>query len=146
MPEEITPAQILEALNDKADRDLMNVAVGADVVVEYQMPNANNNYTWYRKYASGWVEQGGMSTPGQVSPVTVQLPIEMDSGKYQVQLTANITNSAYDYTTSRIATVRFSSDAYIHDSTTSFSYCVTGVSGTSSVPVTWEVKGMAAIQ
>ena len=56
MPEEITPAQILEALNDKADRDLMNVATGADVVVEYQMPNANNNYTWYRKYASGWVE------------------------------------------------------------------------------------------
>lgn len=30
-----------------------------DFVVESQLPTAENNYTWYRKYKSGWVEQGG---------------------------------------------------------------------------------------
>lgn len=30
----------------------------ADYVVETQQPNAANGYTWYRKYKSGWVEQG----------------------------------------------------------------------------------------
>lgn len=33
---------------------------GADYVVESQLPTAQNNYTWYRKYKSGWVEQGGI--------------------------------------------------------------------------------------
>ena len=31
-----------------------------DWVVESQLPTAENNYTWYRKYKSGWVEMGGM--------------------------------------------------------------------------------------
>ena len=29
-------------------------------VVAFQAPTAANNYTWYRKYADGWVEQGGI--------------------------------------------------------------------------------------
>ena len=35
---------------------------GADFVVEYQAPSAENNCTWYRLYASGWIEQGGMAS------------------------------------------------------------------------------------
>lgn len=31
----------------------------ADYVVAFQAPTAANGYTWYRKYKSGWVEQGG---------------------------------------------------------------------------------------
>ena len=27
--------------------------------IEFQAPTAENGYTWYRKYADGWVEQGG---------------------------------------------------------------------------------------
>lgn len=34
--------------------------VNGDWVVESQLPTAENNYTWYRKYKSGWVEMGGM--------------------------------------------------------------------------------------
>lgn len=30
-----------------------------DYVIEWQSPTANNNYTWYRKYKSDWVEMGG---------------------------------------------------------------------------------------
>ncbi len=33
-----------------------------DYVVAWQMPTAENNNTWYRKYKSGWVEQGGPLT------------------------------------------------------------------------------------
>ena len=33
---------------------------GADYVVESQLPTAQNNYTWYRKYKSGYVEMGGV--------------------------------------------------------------------------------------
>lgn len=34
-------------------------SIPADYVVAWQMPTSNNNYTWYRKYKSGWLEQGG---------------------------------------------------------------------------------------
>lgn len=36
-----------------------------DTVVGFQAPTAANNYTWYRKYASGWVEQGGVVSVAQ---------------------------------------------------------------------------------
>ena len=28
---------------------------GADYVIAWQTPTAENNYTWYRKYKNGWV-------------------------------------------------------------------------------------------
>ena len=31
-----------------------------DYVIESQSPSAINNYTWYRKYKSGWIDQGGV--------------------------------------------------------------------------------------
>lgn len=46
----------------KADSDLSNIPSNIDYVVASQAPTAENNYTWYRKYKSGWVEQGGMMT------------------------------------------------------------------------------------
>lgn len=59
-----------------------------DYVVEWQTPTAENNYTWYRKYASGWVEQGGVWTGskscgvGQEAGATVNLPVEMQDTNY----------------------------------------------------------------
>jgi hypothetical protein len=35
-------------------------ALKYDYVVDFQAPTSANNYTWYRKYKSGWVEQGGL--------------------------------------------------------------------------------------
>lgn len=61
---------------------------GADYVVAWQMPTAENNYTWYRKYKSGWVEQGGRWTgeleceAGQEVVPTIYLPIKMLDYKY----------------------------------------------------------------
>lgn len=51
----------------------------ADYVVESQLPTSQNNYTWYRKYRSGWVEQGGTTTNNQNS---VTLPIQMADTNY----------------------------------------------------------------
>lgn len=48
----------VEALNGKANTDLANVASNIDYVVE-SYKDGNN---WYRKYKSGWLEQGGIYT------------------------------------------------------------------------------------
>lgn len=59
-----------------------------DYVIESQTPTAENNYTWYRKYKSGWVEQGGIwsgsmnCTPGYEVTVNITLPISMTNKKY----------------------------------------------------------------
>lgn len=52
-----------------------------DYVIESQAPTAQNNYTWYRKYKSGWVEQGGRKLPGTK---TYELPIRMANTNYSV--------------------------------------------------------------
>lgn len=61
-----------------------------DYVVESQMPTAENDYTWYRKYASGWVEQGGYS-----KAQTITLLVPMQDANYSVLLTGGceITNN-----------------------------------------------------
>ena len=57
-------------------------------VIEFQAPTAANNYTWYRKYADGWVEQGGQteSSAGNVAK-NITFPIEMADTNYTVQVT-----------------------------------------------------------
>lgn len=60
----------------------------ADYVIESQLPTAENNYTWYRKYKSGWVEQGGRWTgsltcnSGQEVIQAITLPKTMANSKY----------------------------------------------------------------
>ena len=141
---EITPAQILEALNDKADRDLMNVATGADVVVEYQMPNANNGYTWYRKYASGWVEQGGVADYGSqatdIAKIQVDLPITMSDNRYYA--TEMPVRNDMDGQSNGLCA------AYVgvFDRHTTY-FCVRAYCGNTNERlqlIQWEVKGMAA--
>lgn len=65
---------------------------GADYVIESQVPTAENNYTWYRKYKSGWVEQGGLcSGTAEDNPVT--MPIEMSDTEYQILAISEPTDS-----------------------------------------------------
>lgn len=57
-----------------------------DYVIASQAPSADNNYTWYRKYKSGWVEQGGIGTSAsssnQWNSITVTFPIQMKDKNY----------------------------------------------------------------
>lgn len=66
----------------------INTLNGYDYVIESQSPTAENNYTWYRKYKSGWVEQGGTcissSTQNQFA---VTYPVEMADANYNLQVT-----------------------------------------------------------
>lgn len=85
--------QLSEALNDKSDRDLRNVdtTAKADAVIDYQEPTSDNNYTWYRKYKSGWVEQGGYCYASGSAAVSVSYPIELSRAEIP------LTNPVYSY-------------------------------------------------
>ncbi len=48
-----------EMFDNKVDLPTGKAQSDVDLVIESQLPTAENNYTWYRKYKSGWVEQGG---------------------------------------------------------------------------------------
>jgi hypothetical protein len=54
-----------------------------DPVVAFQRPTAENGYTWFRKYASGWVEQGGW-LDGSTSYKNTEfgIPVQMANDKY----------------------------------------------------------------
>jgi hypothetical protein len=109
-----------------------------DYVVASQAPTAANNYTWYRKYKSGWVEQGGkkLTSSNQNNWVTntVALAIEMADTDYHVMLSnCNLTNGAYGSGT-HVPT----------KTTTSFDISQFNINGGSGSEIVWEVKGMAA--
>lgn len=50
----------------------------ADYVIATQLPSSENNWKWYRKYKSGWVEQGGF-LPNKSGSGTIQLIIPLTS-------------------------------------------------------------------
>lgn len=62
-----------------------------DYVIAWQTPTADNNYTWYRKYKSGWVEQGGPLTfpvaGTSMATKTITFPIAMADTNYTAQPT-----------------------------------------------------------
>ena len=80
--------------NGKADINLQNATSENDFVIERQEPNAGNNYTWYRKYRSGWVEQGGT-----IVGDAINLPVAMADTNYQV--TVSCISSSSDGLTRR---------------------------------------------
>lgn len=111
-----------------------------DTLVAFQAPSSANNWTWYRKYASGWVEQGGQATIAAQNTNTqlftdVNLPITMANQEYMVNVafitdggnTTGLRNNANGRGTTKL---------------TIGTYSMTGIS--NSYIVAWEVKGMAA--
>lgn len=92
-------------------------------VIAFQAPTALNNYTWYRKYADDWVEQGGTITDGG----TETLPVTMAEPDYSVSLTAIASAPG----TAKVACI---------------GHTTTQISAASDNgwSMRWEVKGMAA--
>ena len=109
-----------ELFNDKVD-------IGHDVI-EFQAPTAANNYTWYRKYRDGWVEQGGYGEKGQ----TITLPVEMANANYGVLAGFCVTGSD---------NISYGINA---DSKTTTSFRIRTESSVSTNEAYWEVKGIAA--
>lgn len=136
---DINVGAITEALNDKTDRDLQNVdnTAGADAVIEYQLPTAENNYTWYRKYKSGWVEQGGIVTTN-TNPRTINLPVTMADTNYQVF--GNVQNG-----TDNVATFTMQPRTLTTTSVSVYcTYSASHGSGGSGESYYWRVEGIAA--
>lgn len=112
---------------------------GADYVIESQLPTADNNQTWYRKYKSGWVEMGGkVSEIANNSDVPVTLPVEMADTSYTVtmsQYSANTPDAFYS-----------NQGAILNRTTTTITLTNRRLvgTGTRTIDIMWEVKGMAA--
>ena len=101
------------------------IALDAGGVTAFQAPTAQNNYTWYRKYADGWVEQGGRANGNK----TVSLPITMSDANYET-----IINVLYDNSGSAL----YSELGYVSKTTTNFT------KGGNANVFNWVVYGMAA--
>lgn len=105
-------------------------------VIEFQAPTAQNNYTWYRKYADGWVEQGGKQT-GSVSISlgsagslgTITLPVEMKDANY--------------YANAVCTTYCMLGNVGKTETTVGFQF-MPYQAARSLTTVFWEIKGMAA--
>lgn len=137
---DINIGAITESLNYKSDLDLGNTSPQlVDYIIDQQLPTAENNYTWYKLYRSGRVEQGGYyayTTTDNHFQIT--FPISMDSENYTILTTLrnNNTNSGF---------VNVDNTRGI--STTGF-YCkITNKANAACSPlgVYWEVKGQSAL-
>jgi hypothetical protein len=73
-------AQLTSQMQTKAQKDLVNVDNNIDFVVDSWDDGAGN---WYRKYRSGWIEQGGkLGQPSSNGWSTVTFLIEMQNTHY----------------------------------------------------------------
>lgn len=136
---DIDIGQITEALNDKTDRDMRNVdtTAKADAVIDYQEPTTDNGYTWYRKYASGWVEQGGVLTQSGNSSfsATITFSIVMIDNNYNISFAGRGNNNT--------AAGNYAGIQYTNESTTGVGVYV-GNDNTTFTKLCWQVSGMAA--
>lgn len=109
-----------------------------DYVVEFQKPMLSNNYTWYRKYKSGWVEQGGTIDKGSnVRDISsmITLPIEMADIFYSVSLSGY--NTSAGPTSMCIGSSHRSSTGF-------FAYCYGFGTGDTGRYLVWKISGFAA--
>lgn len=140
--EDINIEALETEIENKANKDLSNTPANVDYVIETQTPTSANNYTWYRKYKSGWVEQGGKTgdIPWVVNggSVTVTLPVPMASMAYSVNGVLIAHTSNWNASGCKIEIV----------SATQINVCMatanTGSTDQGRATVCWEVKGFAA--
>ena len=94
-------------------------------VVAFQKPTYENNYTWYRKYADGWVEQGGICPS---LGYTVTFPVVMADVNYTVLGTARDTIGNYAIRVQNITTTGMKLNS----------------SASDQHEICWQVSGMSA--
>lgn len=108
-------------------------------VIAFQAPTANNNYTWYRKYADGWVEQGGITKNiANNSNVNVSLPITMSDTNYTVTI-AQLADTSYFYTNQGGLPHNGKYTTYIVLTNRRFLG-----DASRTIDINWQVSGMAA--
>ena len=119
-------------MENKADKDLSNCPANYDYVVESKTPTADDP-TWYRKYKSGWLEQGGLAKSN--ADVTVTLLKPFANTDYSVQCTNR-----------RLSTSDGWGWIFVYNmTTTSFMARACYADGdTTNIRAMWEAKGQGA--
>jgi hypothetical protein len=113
----------------KAQLDLANVVSSVDFVVESW---SDDNGNWYRKYRSGWIEQGGLAdSPSNLAEVT--LLNEMADTNYHVIAGMNMGSG----------TTMSSSPATATPYTTTLIKVGAHSGGNYKKRIAWQVKGYA---
>ena len=108
--------------------------------MEQQDPTAANNYTWYRLYNDGWVEQGTRTAIiSNNSNVTVVFPIEMADHHY-IATMAQYCSLASDYNV-----WYYNQGAIMARTTTGMTLTNRRFTGntTLAIDIMWQVSGMA---
>lgn len=125
---DINIGQFSEALNDKMDRDAHNVQSPSAVVIETQTPNSSNNYTWYRKWSDGWVEQGARyETNSNIENIT--FPVAFAAVPTIITTSSSTTRTSYqDYQIDvyNLTTTGFTKQ-YIRTVGTGWGWCAFGM-------------------
>lgn len=127
-----------DLFNGKADTDLNNTPI-IDYIIEQQLPSADNNYTWYDKYKSGKVEQGGKFDKGSLSndiQTTITLPVEMADENYTAVATASRNTASFSN--------RDGTTTICVQSVTQIGIGYYGSSGNTMQYINWRVTGKAA--
>lgn len=85
LPNEVAELQkSLSGLSNTVESINQKTSGITDYLTSFQEPTAENNYTWYRKYNSGWVEQGGQATMPSKNGLDITMPIPMADSNYTV--------------------------------------------------------------
>ena len=132
----INDPDVIEILNHKADIDLENILSNIDYVVDSQLPTAENDYTWYRKYKSGWVEQGGIFVTNNNTAgfeTTINLPVAMSNSNYTA--TVGVFDTANDNAVYLLVCNKTTNTITLKSNLTA-----AGAAGQQS----WRIEGMAA--
>lgn len=112
--------------------------VGHDLVA-FQIPTSANNYTWYRKYADGWVEQGGHVSSVAYGGTSIVFPVAFADNNYQ------LTNKViYDSTNAGMGSVGDKTTTGAKLKVYGYNLNTGSVSSGISLDCDWEATGMAA--
>ncbi len=99
-----------------------------DYVIASQSPTAENDYIWYRKYKSGWVEQGGCVNTAQSGERTVNFPIEMMDANYTIVKTMSTNSSNANIPYNQISFYsKTATNAKTNTAGVGFSWMVSGI-------------------
>lgn len=116
----------IKSLNSKTAFQAVDYSdTSVDFVVASQLPTSANNYTWYRKYKSGWVEQGQKINTQNTS---FTFPVPMADTSYMIIGVGFTISNQGAQNISTVTTTGFSTSSTQHNSYTG----------------SWMVIGMAA--
>ena len=117
----------------------INTLNGYDDIVESQLPTADNNYTWYRKYKSGLIEIGGQGTTNGGNATVVNLPVAMADTHYGIFIQGQTSTDGHDNATWQVMPVKTNTSP----KTANKFYVQSSINGYNLL-FYWHVVGIAA--